>query len=297
MPLAGTTLPPNKQALPSVTTVLNSAFDGVALIDLNLRLVYANPALCEIMECSCTEQIAGREVAEFLSAETLCLLREHVHAVLAGEPVRFEGTGRTSSGRLLPIEVGVSLLRDADGQPHLLFAVVRDMTERKGAEDALRESERWLRTITEISKDAMVAIGADGLITLFNPAAERMFGWTAEEMLGQPLDRLMPQEHREAHREYVRSYFATGSPSGAINKTVELPAERKGGEQFTVELSLSSSKRHGRPVVLAVIRDITERKREQVQDLAGEPSPENIPEGSGFSLPVLQPPLRQRPRD
>jgi PAS domain S-box-containing protein len=153
------------------------------------------------------------------------------------------------------------VLQDAEGKPYGFVAIIRDITGRKQAEEALRQSRRDLATLTEISSDAMISIGPDGLIALFNPAAEKMFGWTKAEMLGQPLDRLMPEAQRGPHREHVRNYFETGSPHGAVGQTVEVPAVRKNGEEFPVELSLSATERQGRPLVLAILRDITARKR------------------------------------
>ncbi len=114
--------------------------------------------------------------------------------------------------------------------------------------------------ILEASVDAIVAINSEGRVTVFNRAAERMFGWTKEEMLGQPLERLMPDEYREKHADYVRSYFATGKPDGAIGRTLELPAVRKNGERFTVELSLAA-RRGEDGFVVAMMRDIEKRKQ------------------------------------
>ncbi|MFQ5805257.1 MAG: CHASE domain-containing protein [Phycisphaerae bacterium] len=139
--------------------------------------------------------------------------------------------------------------------------LAQEIAERQRAEEALRESESHLRAVVHGSKDAMIAIGADGLITLFNPAAESMFGRTAPEMLGQPLDCLMPEIYRERHRQYVKGYFTHGEPHGAIGKTVELPAARSNGQQFSIELSLSIGQRDSQRFALAVIRDITERKQ------------------------------------
>ena len=128
-------------------------------------------------------------------------------------------------------------------------------------EAALHDSEELFRTIISASKDAMVALGRDGLVTIFNPAAEELFGWTREEMIGQRLDRLMPAEYRQPHRQYVEGYFATGLPSGGIGKTAELSAVRKDGTTVPIELSLSAGRAGSTPFVVAVIRDVTERKR------------------------------------
>lgn len=166
-------------------------------------------------------------------------------------------------GEIIHYRVVSTALRDAEGNMVGVIEMVDDITKQKRAEDALRRSERDFRTLLEISKDAMIAVGKEGLINLFNPAAEELFGWSAEEIMGQPLDRLMPKLYRNAHQEYLRGYFETGQPNNAIGKTVELPALRRNGEIFTVELSLSATEHSGRPLVLAVLRDVTDRKKAQ----------------------------------
>ena len=126
---------------------------------------------------------------------------------------------------------------------------------------ALRRSEGLLRTAMNATQEAMISIGEDGLITLFNPAAERMFGRKKDDVLGQSLDYLMPEEYRERHAKYVKSYFATGKPNDAVGQIVELPGLRSDGTVFPMEISLSAGDVNGKRFVIAVSRDITERKR------------------------------------
>ena len=140
-------------------------------------------------------------------------------------------------------------------------ATIENLTEGKRAEEALRESGSLLRTVINATKEAMISIGEDALITLFNPAAEKMFGRSRDDMIGQPLDVLMPAEYREPHRQYMASYFATGKPDGAIGKTVELPGLRSNGEVFPMAISLAAGELGDKQFVIAVARDITERKR------------------------------------
>jgi PAS domain S-box-containing protein len=136
-----------------------------------------------------------------------------------------------------------------------------ETAEREWAMEKLREGEELLRTVVDSTKEAMISIGEDGLIILFNAAAEEMFGRTKKEMIGQGLDCLMPKDYRKRHREYVSSYFATGKPDGAIGKILELPGLRSDGTVFPMEISLSAGRLENKQFVIAVARDITERKR------------------------------------
>ncbi|MFH1746245.1 MAG: PAS domain S-box protein, partial [Planctomycetota bacterium] len=241
-------------------TLVESMGDGVALVT-DGKVQYASPSLCRIVERP-AEEIIGRSPAELVVPEHARLAAERVQAVLAGEP-----PGLTPYGLLRPdgeqryIEVRSSLIHQ-EGQPALL-AVLRDITERRRTQEALRESVELFRTVIAASQDAIIAIDRGGLVTIFNPAAEKMFGRKKEEVIRQPLDLLMPEEHRLRHRQHVKAHFATEAPHGALGQTLELPALRGDGTVFPVELSLSAGQRGTEPFVLAIIRDITKRKRDE----------------------------------
>jgi two-component system sensor kinase FixL len=136
-----------------------------------------------------------------------------------------------------------------------------ETARQQQADETLAHKENLLEMIISATRDAIISIGNDGLITLFNPAAEKMFGCKKEEMLGQPLDRIMPEQYRHHHGHYLQSYFATGKPDGIIGSTVELPALRSDGNIFQMEMSLSAGSLGDKHFVIAVARDITERKQ------------------------------------
>jgi len=135
------------------------------------------------------------------------------------------------------------------------------MTEDGQRGQSPAAGEDLLRTAVQATRDAIIAIDEAGLIVLFNPAAEKMFGRLPAQVLGQPLDELMPAEYRVACRDYLESYFSTGKPDSAIGRVVELPAMRSDGTSFFMEISLSPCERDGRHFVVGVARDITERTR------------------------------------
>lgn len=142
-----------------------------------------------------------------------------------------------------------------------LAAGLGGVLARIQAQNALRASEEWFRTVVSASNDAIVAIDARGLVTIFNPAAEALFGYPRELVVGQPLDRLIPEPYRALHGEYVSTYMSTGRSRGALGRTMELPVVRQDGTIVPTEVTLSAGLREGTPFVLAVMRDITERKR------------------------------------
>jgi len=148
---------------------------------------------------------------------------------------------------------------------YALVRTIRHAIERKQTARALSRNENLLRTVINATQEAMISIGDDGLINLFNPGAEKMFGYKREEMIGQHLDCLMPEEYRQRHRQYIKDFFATGKPDTAIGNTIELPALRRNGDVFPIELSLSAGMLENKQFVIAVARDITERKQAELE--------------------------------
>ena len=133
-------------------------------------------------------------------------------------------------------------------------------TKHKRAKDELRESEARYRAVVDTASDAIITITPDGMIHSFNRGAEHIFGYKAEEVLGQLFTLIMPERFREHCMLGVRRYLETGK-SKVVGSTVELIGLRNNGREFPVELSLGEVHEGGDRLFAAIIRDITERKR------------------------------------
>ncbi len=259
-------------------TLFEVAGDAIFIMDVSqehgARFMECNERTLKLFGCDHRDQIIGKGPADFSpsiqpdgqpSGEKVMKL---AGAITEGHPQCLEWAHQRLDGT--PFEVEVLLNRiELKGRP-LLQAVVRDITERKRAEDKLRRNEEHLRTMFGAGKDAMVVIDSNGLVELFNPAAEAMFGRRREEMLGRPLDCLMPRRYLAQHARDVADFFATGKPDGVIGRTVEVPGERRDGVEFPMEISLSKGGEGADAFVLGVMRDITERKRAEEERLALE---------------------------
>ncbi|MGE0453272.1 MAG: PAS domain S-box protein [Vicinamibacteria bacterium] len=126
---------------------------------------------------------------------------------------------------------------------------------------ALRESEARLAGVIDSAMDAIVSIGADQRIVLFNPAAERMFRCSREEAVGRPLDRFLPERFRASHREAVDSFGGTGITNRAMVGFRTVSGLRADGEEFPTEAAISRTQAGGKPLFTVVLRDVTERAR------------------------------------
>jgi PAS domain S-box-containing protein len=177
-----------------------------------------------------------------------------------GEEVpSFETCRVTKDGRLLDVWLTVTRLTDNRGNPIAIATTELDITERKRAEDALAENERRLRAIVDTAADAIITSDEQGIIESFNPAAVRMFGYSATEVIGQNVTILMASPEREQHDGYVADYLKTGIKK-ILDTTREVPARRKDGSTFQTELSVTEFYVGGRRRFAAIHRDISERK-------------------------------------
>lgn len=170
-----------------------------------------------------------------------------------------ELVGCRSDGSEFPLELSLSL-SEAGGK--LLFAaVIRDISERKRAEDAHRLAEAKLSGIVRVAADAIISVDEDQRITLFNDGAERIFGYSKREALGAPLDLLIPEQFRAVHRDHVRR-FASGKNAARRmgERGTAISGKRKNGETFPAEAVISRLEVGGRTVLTVVLRDVTEQK-------------------------------------
>jgi PAS domain S-box-containing protein len=241
--------------------IFNASADSLVLRDADFRVVDVNPAY---------EKMSGRSREEALGRGTLTMsppeLTEYVRGLharaLAGEPVMFEALARRKDGSRFNIETrGVPILHQ--GRPHVLY-IGRDITARKSEEDLLRASEEQYRAIFDASADALVLWDSDMKRVDINPAYERIYGYSRAEVLDPAYGDRVPAQYAERRRDLVRRTLA-GERCHA-----ELETMRKDGSRIQVEVRTIPIQHRGRPHVLAITRDVTERKRAEEAVRASE---------------------------
>jgi PAS domain S-box-containing protein len=150
-------------------------------------------------------------------------------------------------------------LRELGDPPAYLIGLVEDITEQKLVERQQSASARRLRAFLESAVDAIVTIRSDGAILSVNPAAERMFGYDAAELLGENVSILMPSPHREEHDRYLATYLETGE-ARILGIGREVEARRHDGTVFPVDLAVSELRLGDERLFMGTIRDLSERK-------------------------------------
>lgn len=174
-----------------------------------------------------------------------------------GETVIVEGAG----GERIVTSLNAQPVHDDGGAFVGAVLTFIDISERQQAERALADSRARLSAIIAGASDAIVSTDAEGRVTLFNPAAERIFGQAVDTMLGQPLTRLMPPRSRQ-HGEHVAHFASSG-----ISRRAMGPGHVQGlhadGRLIELEASISQAEVHGERVLTAILRDVTERMRQQ----------------------------------
>ncbi|HKQ60790.1 MAG TPA: PAS domain S-box protein [Candidatus Polarisedimenticolaceae bacterium] len=179
----------------------------------------------------------------------------HLRAI-AGESVSFEMDWKDRV-----FQAHVEPFVDDGGQVIGAVGAALDITERKRAEEASRQSEARKGAILDTALDAIITMDHRGRITEFNPAAERLFGYRREEILGQELaERLIPPELRAAHRRGMERHLASGEGC-VIGRRLELNALHRDGREFPVEISITRIAVDGPPCFTGYVRDLTERKQ------------------------------------
>ncbi len=140
--------------------------------------------------------------------------------------------------------------------------LVRDIKERERARAELAESQQRLEGIVSSAMDAIISVDENQNIVLFNAAAERIFGYRAQEVMGKPLDILIPERFRAIHRQHVYHFGQTGETTRAMGKetNMDLFALRSDGTEFPIDASISQVVVEGKRLYTAILRDITSRK-------------------------------------
>ena len=173
-----------------------------------------------------------------------------------------EVLGQRRDGSTFPMDLSVGEARE--GGESIFVGIIHDLTERKQSEQFIRESAMRLRAVVDTAVDGVILINATGTIEMFNPACEKLFGYSQQEVAGQNVRVLMPSPFHEEHDQYLTNYRETGVKR-IIGIGREVTGRRKDGSVFPMELSVGEAQQHGEVVFVGIIHDLTDRKRTEEQ--------------------------------
>ncbi len=210
------------------------------------------------------EQIKGKSDYDLFLSEMADAFRENDLKVLEAQTaMEFEEIVPQDDGKHVYISIKFPLY-NSNGIPYAVCGMSTDITERKRAEDQeiseRKKAEGWLHTLIATTQDAVISIDHLGRVVLFNPAAERIFGYTQAEVQGQKVNLLMSEPYAFEHDEYIARFERTGE-ARAIGRTRTVAGRRKNGEAFPIEVSITQITNDEEIRYAAFMRDISEKKR------------------------------------
>ena len=265
--------------------MLRDSADAIVVMDFDGRIVAWNRGAQRLYGYTQGE-VLKLNVRDLMTGDRLDATLDVMRRVARGESIAaFDTQRRTRDGRIVDVSATVALLFDAAGNPESLAATERDITARRRAEYEtrmlnarleqrvaeraadLQHSEEQIRAILDATADAVVTIDIRGRIATFNRAAERIFGYTSSEVIGENVNVLIPPQERVGHYGYKAT--ATRSDyTRLIGRSHEIAGCRKDGSVFPIQLSVNAVE--GRDLFVGVARDMTEHKalQKEIIDVA-----------------------------
>ena len=246
--------------------LLDSAMDAIVTVDEAQNIVFYNRAAERIFGWT-AEQVLRQRLDKLIPARFAAGHADHVR--------RFGATGTTSrrmggrtvvhglraNGEEFPVDASISQLETPEGK--LYTVILRDVTERVRAEQEQARLAARLSGLLDSAMDGIITVDEGQRIVLYNRAAERIFGWAAVQVMGRPLEMLLPQRFRAEHRGHVGRFAETGVTSRRMGDGTVIHGLRANGEEFPMDASISQLETPEGHLFTVILRDVTERVRAQ----------------------------------
>jgi PAS domain S-box-containing protein len=233
---------------------------AIFLLDEQGKVATWNTGAQELKQWT-AEEIIGQHFSHFYPAESLAGGKPQRALEIANSTGHYEEQGWRvrKDGTRFWADVLITAIRDDDGRPAGYAKVTRDLTEHRRIELALKEDEARLAAVIGSAMDAVITVDEKQLITLFNPAAEKMFGYAAAEVMGTSLERLIPERFRGSHASHIRTFGDTNTSRRKMGALTPIYGLRSDDEEFPIDASISQAEIAGKKIFSVILRDISER--------------------------------------
>ncbi|MDO8606807.1 MAG: PAS-domain containing protein [Phaeospirillum sp.] len=242
---------------------LSNGTDGVGLFDSANRLVICNERYRMLLKPIAESILPGARFEDLMSALTLAERRDQTwlrNAISDHDGAPVEEQFRDGHW------VMISAYRTHDGG---WLRILRDITIRRQAQLSLENTVGWLKGIMDTVVDGIITIDEAGMVLSFNPSAQRIFGYAADEVIGRNITMLMPEPYRSHHDGYLANYMESGLRR-IIGSGREVQGLRRDGTIFPIDLAVSEMRDDDMRTFIGVVRDITQRKRVETALVEGE---------------------------
>jgi PAS domain S-box-containing protein len=242
-----------------LAAIVQASDDAIIGTTVDAVITAWNPAAERIFGFTAAEAV-GQSVALVIPDDRRAEADDLRARVARGDIVdRLETVRRAKDGRPITVVLSVAPIRMPDGRLVGATAILRDVSDRQRALDALRHSEMQASAILEAASEGIVIVDAAGAIIAVNRQTEAMFGYPRAELTGRPLEILLPERYRTRHAAH-RSGYMRDPRVRSMGKGFDLTGRRRDGREFPVEISLSYVRTNDGLRAMAFVTDITERK-------------------------------------
>jgi len=256
LPPPGPRLGEANALLAAITASSNDAIVAKNLVGI---VTYWNEAAARLFGYA-PDEIIDKPITLIIPPERIEEEYSILERVRRGEQLtHFETERVTKDGRVIAVSLTISPIHDADGSIIGVSKVARDLSEMQRLNGALQQREALLSSLLDTVPDGLIVIDERGIVQSFSPAASRMFGFSAAEIVGQNVKILTPSSHTDAHDSYIERYLATGERR-IIGIGRVVVGRRKDGSTFPMELQIGEAFVDGTRRFTGFVRDLTERQ-------------------------------------
>lgn len=252
--------------------LFDNASDLIHIVTPDGEIIYVNNAWLNAIGYT-QHELKGKSIYSFVAENERDHFRAYRNRIINGEKQvkEIETCFISKNGKEIIVEGSITC-RYKDGIPEYTRGILRNITTRKANEKKLQfyteqavEREENIRQLIQNAPDAVIVINEQSNILLWNPKAEEIFGWKADQVIGKALsDTIIPVQYRAAHFEGMKRLLSTGE-ARVLNKTIEITALNEKGTEFYISLTISRAKWSGDSSFIAFIRDISAQKKNELE--------------------------------